>query len=55
MQWGLNGPWGLENGVFDMYSGPANINVPITFTYGTPFYLMFFLGTFVGTPIAIRR
>ena len=51
VQWGANGPWGLEFGEWNNYTGPASVNVSVPFTYGTPFYLFYFLGTAVGTPV----
>lgn len=50
VQWGVNGPWGLENELFNVYSGPANVNVTVPFTYGTPFYVFSYLLTYVGVP-----
>ena len=51
VQWGVNGPWGLENGEWFIFSGPGSVNVSVPFTFGTPFYLFYFLGTAVGTPV----
>ena len=47
--WGGDEPFGQDDGVFNTYFGPANVNVSVPFVYGEPFFLSYFLGTGAGT------